>query len=80
MTEKKVYPYGVVTITRVQTSSEVDYVKDEKLYKGSRGASVLVTAQSDLANLSGYAPGTVAYTAGFGSMWQLDADDNWVEI
>lgn len=41
---------------------------------------VMVTAQSDLANLPDYQPGTIAFVAGFGSMWQLSADGTWTEV
>ena len=41
---------------------------------------VMVTAESDLANLPDYQPGTIAFTAGFGSMWQKAADGDWEEI
>lgn len=33
--------------------------------------------KSDLASLPDYAPGTIAFTAGFGSMWQKDSDGMW---
>lgn len=66
--------------SRTQTSPELDYVKNGSVYRGSAAASVLVESQSDLTNLDGYAPGTVAYTAGFGSMWQLAANGSWVEL
>ena len=41
---------------------------------------VMVTAESDLANLPDYQPGTLAFTAGFGSMWQKDAEGTWQEV
>lgn len=41
---------------------------------------VMVTAQTDLANLPDYQPGTIAFVAGFGSMWQKAADGGWEEI
>ena len=41
---------------------------------------VMVTAESDLANLPDYQPGTIAFVAGFGSMWQLSAAGTWVEL
>ena len=80
MDVKNVHPFGIKTITRTQGRSEVDYVKGTDLFKGSGAASVMVTAESDLENLEGYNPGTIAYTAGFGSIWQLAADGTWVEV
>ena len=41
---------------------------------------VMVTAESDLASLPDYQPGTIAFTAGFGSMWQLSAAGTWAEV
>lgn len=41
--------------------------------------SIMVSSQSDLSGLV-CAPGTVAYTAGFGNMWQKAADGTWAAI
>ena len=41
---------------------------------------VFVTAESDLANLPEYAPGTLAATYGLDSVWQLDDSGTWVEV
>lgn len=41
--------------------------------------SIMVSSSSDLSSLD-CAPGTVAYTAGFGNMWQLAADGTWAPI
>ena len=57
-----------------------DYVKDNTVYAARRQVTVMVTCQGDLANLEGYLPGTIAYTAGFGSMWQLAANNTWVAV
>lgn len=60
---------------------QVDYVQDGKLHVGTNPPSIMVTAEADLANLPDiYPPGTVAYTAGFKAMWQLDADMTWVSM
>ena len=80
METRHIPPYGIDTISRVQTRAETSYVQDDILYKGSGSASVMVRSSSDLSDLTGLAPGTVAYTAGFGSMWQLNASGSWVEI
>jgi hypothetical protein len=42
--------------------------------------AVMVTAESDLANLPEYPAGTIAFTAGFSAMWQLSAAGNWVSM
>ncbi len=61
---------------------QTDYVQDGELHAGGTAPSIMVTAESDLAYLpSGkYPPGTVAFTAGFKAMWQLDAGGTWVSM
>ena len=80
MKEKKIPPFGSPSIMRVQTRQETDYIKGDTIYRGSGSASVMVTSSSDLANITGHAPGTIAYTAGFAKMWQLAANGSWVAI
>lgn len=61
----------------------VDYVdSDGILHIYEKTRSVLVRSQNDLSNLpSGmYLPGTIAYTAGFQAMWQLNASGSWVSM
>ena len=67
-------------IDRVQDAGNLDYVKDGELVRGAPLESVMVTAESDLASLTGYEPGTIAYTAGFKAMWQLSAAGQWVSL
>ena len=65
----------------VNTTGNMDYLKNGKIYKNAPTASVLVTAESDLEGLTAkYEPGTIAYTAGFVDMWQLSAAGEWVAI
>lgn len=64
----------------VQDTGNTDYVQDGVVYKNAPTKAILVTAQSDLANLTGYEPGSIAYTAGFKAMWQLSADGTWESI
>lgn len=42
--------------------------------------AVMVKDETELTNLTGYAPGTIAFTAGYKKMWQLDFDGTWVII
>lgn len=61
--------------------SDTDYIDtDGKLHIHVKKPEVMVTAKSDLANLSGYEPSTIAYTAGLANVWQLAADGTWVAI
>lgn len=60
---------------------QVDYVQDGELHRGANTPSVMVTSEADLAELpKDYPPGTIAYTAGFKAMWQLDSAGNWVSM
>lgn len=60
---------------------QTDYVKNGELHTGGTAPSIMVSAETDLDNLPDiYPPGTVAYTAGFQDMWQLDTDGNWVSM
>ena len=69
-----------VLIDVVTTAGASDYIKDGEKHINVSGLSVMVESSSDLANLTGYPPTTIAYTAGFGNMWQLDADGTWQSI
>ena len=60
---------------------DTDYIDSNgNVYVHVKHAEVMVTSESDLTNLSGYAPSTIAYTAGLNKVWQLDASGNWVSI
>ena len=73
-------PFGIRTVGRVQTEGEIDFVKNNSLYRGASAESVMVTSEDDLSNLDVYTPGSIAFTAGFKKMWQLSADGAWVDI
>lgn len=65
---------------KTQVNGDYDYVKDGIIYMGGEGGAVMVESEDDLALLGGYQPGTIAFTAGFAKMWQLDTADAWVEV
>lgn len=56
------------------------YLDDGVITQTAPKTSIMVGSKSDLAGLTDMAPTTVAYTAGFGNMWQLDADGVWQAI
>ena len=56
------------------------YIKDGAIHDSASLTLIMVEEESDLTDLSGAVPGSIAYTAGFGSMWQLDADGVWQEV
>lgn len=60
---------------------QADYVQNGMLHMGANAPTVMISAQSDLAELTDqYPPGTIAYTAGFKAMWQLGANGAWVAM
>ena len=65
---------------KVIAGSTNDVVHGNLLVKDTPAPTVLVEAQTDLAQLPTYPAGTIAYTAGFKAMWQLDTQGNWVSI
>lgn len=65
----------------VTTLGNVDYVDgDGAIQTEVPVVCVMVRSSSDLSALSDYKPGTIAFTAGFGSLWQKAADGTWEEI
>ena len=78
-----VYPHvkGITYDKHPQAPISInDVVRDGEIYAGVSAPSVMVESESDLANLPTYPAGTMAYTAGFQAMWQLDASGNWVSM
>ena len=60
---------------------DTDYIdKSGNLVKNDDAKMVMVRSKADLDALEGYRPGTIAHTAGFKNMWQLDADGEWQVI
>ena len=64
----------------VNTRGNEDYVSNGKIYKNSSMQMVLVSSENDLSLLDKYAPGTIAHTAGFTSMWQKSASGEWIPV
>ena len=60
---------------------DTDYVDvGGNLVKNDDAKMVMVRSKADLDVIVGYRPGTIAYTAGFKNMWQLDASGEWQAI
>lgn len=57
-----------------------DVVHGDDLTPNVPAPTVLVESQSNLANLPPYPAGTIAYTAGFKAMWQLNASGSWISM
>ena len=66
--------------TKVLSGSMNDVVHGNVLVKDTPAPAVLVSDQSDLENLPAYPAGTIAYTAGFQAMWQLNAAGSWISV
>lgn len=77
------YPHtkGITYDKRTQAPVSInDIVRDGEIHAGVSAPSVMVQSESDLANLPTYPAGTMAFTAGFKKLWQLDASGNWVSM
>lgn len=64
----------------VNARGNEDYVKNGKVYKNASTQMVLVSGAGDLSLLANYDPGTIAHTAGFGTMWQKAVSGEWVQM
>lgn len=65
----------------VKAYGAVDYVSDGVLYMGAEARCVMVTGEEDLEELpDDYAPGSMAYTAGWAAAWQKNAAGEWVSF
>lgn len=63
------------------TTEVLDYIdSDGDTIMDSPIKTIMVTDVSDLESLTEYNAGTIAFTAGFGYMWQLDSDGDWIDL
>ena len=65
---------------KVIANSVNDVVHGDLLVKDTPAPTVLVEAETDLAQLPAYPAGTIAYTAGFKGMWQRNTSGNWISV
>lgn len=77
---KSAYPYNHSEPGKTRVSGEIDFVKNGMLHVGAESKSILVNTESELAGLTDCAPGTIAFTAGFADMWQLNTSGNWIPL
>lgn len=70
----------VYNVDLVSTIGDMGYTKDGELHKHSSASSIMITGSSELSTLTGCEPGSVAFTAGFENMWQLNASGQWISI
>lgn len=65
----------------VQNAGTVDYIdEDGKLQIDEKQPTVMVRSATDLSSLVTYPTGSIAYTAGFKTMWQKNHVGEWVEV
>ena len=67
-------------VDQTQDIGNIDYVKNNTIYKNNPCKAVLISNEQDLTKLSEYPPGTMAYTAGFRSLWQLSISREWISV
>lgn len=61
-------------------NGETNTVKAGVLHRSDPPQAILVESQADLEHLGEVPAGSIAYTAGYGSMWQLSAAGSWEAI
>ena len=64
----------------INARGNTDYVSNGEVCKNASMQMVLVSGTQDFDLLSGYEPGTIAYTAGLKSMWLKSPSGQWVEF
>ena len=63
---------------KIMTLGEIAYMLDGVLMDGREAKMVMVESDDDLTDLAGIVnPGSIAFTAGMGDIWQLKADGTW---
>ena len=70
---------NTVNLEMLRSASVIDVIKDGRLVRNVPATRILVTSESDLSHLQ-CCPGSIAYTAGFQSAWQLAADGRWISM
>lgn len=61
-------------------NGETNTVKAGVLHRSDPPQAILVESEADLEHLGEVPAGSIAYTAGYGSMWQLSAAGSWEAI
>ena len=68
-------------VDAVQNVGMLDYIDENgDLHVDEKPAAVLIRTGNDLALVSDYPVGTIAYTAGFAKIWQKGANGTWTEV
>ena len=64
------------------SGSFTDVLTGDTIVVDTPTPSIMIEEESQLSDLSmdDYPAGSIAYTAGFGAMWQRGADGNWVRM
>ncbi len=64
----------------VSNVGATDYVKNGQITMDVPTRSVMINSSADLALLTDYDIGTIAYTAGFKAMYQKGLNGSWVDM
>lgn len=64
----------------VHNKGLITYVKDGEIFRNVPLQLVEVSSESELSILTDFLPGTIAYIAGFQSMWQKAPDGTWASF
>ena len=67
-------------IDLVQIDENMSYVKDGEIITDKQMQSIMVESETDLTLLTAFAPGTIAFTAGYEEVWQKAADGTWTQF
>lgn len=67
-------------VRSAQIKTDFAYVDDGVLMVNAPLMLVQVESGSDLTNLTQCKPGTIAFTAGFATIWQLGTSGTWAEV
>lgn len=66
---------------KMMSLGELMYMQDGVLMKGREASLVMIEDSDQLESLAGELnPGSVAFLAGMGTIWQLDATGEWQSV
>lgn len=64
----------------VRTSENINILDGDTINTKIPQTTIMVSGQSDLAKLTDYPAGVLAFTAGYQKIWQKGINGSWVEV
>ncbi len=64
----------------IQSEENMAYIRDGEVVSDVPIKSVMVADDTELPLLTNFAPGSIAFTAGFAEAWQKAVDGTWVQF